>query len=40
MGDSYVEKHRLENEEKYGVYLDFVCEEIRDYPVFGVGDRL
>ena len=40
MGDSYVEKHRLENEGEHGDYLDFVCEEIRDNPVFGVGDRL
>jgi len=40
MGNSYVEKHRLENEEEHGDYLDFVCEEIRDNPVFGGGDGL
>ena len=26
MGNTDVEKHRLENEEEHGDYLDFVCE--------------
>ena len=33
-----VEKHRLENEEKYGDYLDSLCEDIKGHPY--IGNRL
>ena len=33
-----VEKHRLENEEKYGDYLDSLCEDLKGHPY--IGNRL
>ena len=38
MKDSWVEKHRLENEERYGDYLDFLCEDLKGHPY--IGNRL
>ena len=33
-----VEKHRLRNEEKYGDYLDSLCEDLKGHPY--IGNRL
>jgi|TARA_B100000959_G_scaffold69052_1_gene73161 hypothetical protein len=38
MKDSWVEEHRLRNEEEFGDYLDSLCEGIKGHPF--VGDRL
>ena len=35
MGNSYVEKHRLEYEEEHGDYLDSICEYIKGHPYIG-----